>query len=158
MNCSYPHQPCLCFVPAQGRWYRLSHIQHAVVAAGRHSEDTVQPGVQAYAKQKEAEQASQEATEAAAARPPKEAGTYAAPAWGGVPEGIPFSVEIMKNGAIVERRDVAAKAAYTFGRAPNYGAFQCTSCPAGDHTQVLLTCLSINFYKQPPLVQSVSGV
>ncbi|KAK9805589.1 hypothetical protein WJX72_006586 [[Myrmecia] bisecta] len=55
---------------------------------------------------------------AAEAGPPKEAATYTPPEWAGAPAGLPFSLEVMKNGAILETRDVSAKDHYTFGRSP----------------------------------------
>eukprot|EP00798_Chlamydomonas_sp_ICE-L_P001333 gene1333-32690_t len=43
--------------------------------------------------------------------------TYEAPLWSGVPEGVPYTLEILKNGAIVDNSKVAEKSFYTFGRA-----------------------------------------
>ncbi|KAF5836383.1 SMAD/FHA domain-containing protein [Dunaliella salina] len=43
---------------------------------------------------------------------------YTPPAWAGVPEGVPYSLEVLKGGAIVEARDVNSKDHYTFGRTP----------------------------------------
>ncbi|KAK9833306.1 hypothetical protein WJX81_005069 [Elliptochloris bilobata] len=52
---------------------------------------------------------------AAAAR---EASTYSEPEWSGAPQGVEYALEVMKGGQILERRDVHAKASYSFGRSP----------------------------------------
>jgi len=55
------------------------------------------------------------AAEAAApAAPP----AYTPPVWAGVPEGVPYRLEVLKGGAIVEAQDVSCKDHYTFGRTP----------------------------------------
>lgn len=44
------------------------------------------------------------------------AGTYIAPEWGGIPKGIAYTLETMKNGTVFEQSDINSKDHYTFGR------------------------------------------
>ncbi|GAB4814362.1 hypothetical protein N2152v2_001408 [Parachlorella kessleri] len=50
---------------------------------------------------------------------PPAAASYTPPEWSGVPQGVPFSMEVMKGGAVVDNIDLSSKAYYTFGRTPN---------------------------------------
>lgn len=48
--------------------------------------------------------------------PPRAAGIYAPPDWDAAPDGMAFTLETMKNGTLVELREVNTKGHYTFGR------------------------------------------
>ncbi|KAL0018195.1 hypothetical protein WJX79_010675 [Trebouxia sp. C0005] len=48
--------------------------------------------------------------------PPRAAGIYAPPDWDAAPNGLAFTLETMKNGTVVELREVNTKGHYTFGR------------------------------------------
>ena len=81
--------------------------------------------VQALAAQREQQARAEAAAAPGAGQPPEQAGgaprlpgVYTPPAWGGLPRGIPYQMEIMKDGAIVETLDLSQKDHYTFGRAP----------------------------------------
>ncbi|GIL63581.1 hypothetical protein Vafri_17621 [Volvox africanus] len=50
---------------------------------------------------------------------PGPAPSYDPPSWSGVPEGVEYSLEVLKNGSIVETRAVSAQPFYTFGRNPS---------------------------------------
>ncbi|DBB07161.1 TPA: hypothetical protein ACH3X1_011731 [Trebouxia sp. C0004] len=50
------------------------------------------------------------------AGPPRAAGIYAPPDWDAAPDGLAFTLETMKNGTVVELREVNTKGHYTFGR------------------------------------------
>eukprot|EP00877_Chromochloris_zofingiensis_P009069 jgi/Chrzof1/4415/Cz14g12090.t1 len=51
-------------------------------------------------------------------RPLAAPGTYEPPSWAGVPEGVPYSLEILKTGESLGVKQIAAKDHYTFGRSP----------------------------------------
>eukprot|EP00878_Enallax_costatus_P023914 GHUV01025478.1.p1 GENE.GHUV01025478.1~~GHUV01025478.1.p1 ORF type:complete len:446 (+),score=174.04 GHUV01025478.1:427-1764(+) len=43
---------------------------------------------------------------------------YEPPEWSGVPEGVSYGIEVLKNGTLVESKDLATQPFYTFGRSP----------------------------------------
>eukprot|EP00803_Ostreobium_quekettii_P004265 evm.model.scf_1451.5 EVM.evm.TU.scf_1451.5 scf_1451:28607-38773(+) len=57
-----------------------------------------------------------ETAQAAAGRAPA---PYAPPQWGGAPEGIPYALEVLKNGTMLSRHSVSQKGHYVFGRSPS---------------------------------------
>ncbi|GFR41935.1 hypothetical protein Agub_g2728, partial [Astrephomene gubernaculifera] len=46
------------------------------------------------------------------------AGGYEPPPWSGAPEGVGYTLEVLKNGTIVETRSISSQPYYTFGRNP----------------------------------------
>ncbi|KAK9842408.1 hypothetical protein WJX84_012265 [Apatococcus fuscideae] len=53
-----------------------------------------------------------------ASTPQAEAASYHPPAWRGAPEGIPYTLEIMKGGAVLGKTELETKDHWTFGRHP----------------------------------------
>ncbi|CAL8465521.1 g5057 [Coccomyxa elongata] len=98
--------------PAQ-REKAIAEAASAVYAATRESESAAKEGEAGRAPQEFAEPSGP-----AQAGPPKEAPTYEPPEWSGIPQGLDYSLEVMKSGQIIEKRGVADKAFYTFGRSP----------------------------------------
>ncbi|GIL77354.1 hypothetical protein Vretimale_2815 [Volvox reticuliferus] len=50
---------------------------------------------------------------------PGPAPSYDPPSWSGVPEGVEYCLEVLKNGSIVETRAINSRPFYTFGRNPS---------------------------------------
>ncbi|KAK9810824.1 hypothetical protein WJX73_010298 [Symbiochloris irregularis] len=56
--------------------------------------------------------------EQSSASPAKNAAVYTPPAWSGEPKGVQYVLEVMKNGQIVETRQLGGREYFTFGRSP----------------------------------------